>query len=240
MKSEPFLIAASASQEYGWVMAPSSIPRSARGEVLRQLPSKVTPELALINLTFAGKTAFAAVRTERTVDPRGNAVRDESGRLLRYTLGRSSTGRSTPVRRNRKWTNRPQVKVALAAFLKSPAPAVASWEEGRGLPPKPAGQPEQPRVVGPNSSFDLWRHPPEIRFNRWLAIGLAVLLGAVFFALFGQVRTLSALAADRQNQLTTLKAVEAETERENQELNLKLRSDDDAISWLLRAPCRAH
>ena len=87
MKSEPFLIAASASQEYGWVMAPSSIPRSARGEVLRQLPSKVTPELALINLTFAGKTAFAAVRTERTVDPRGNAVRDESGRLLRYTFG---------------------------------------------------------------------------------------------------------------------------------------------------------
>ena len=67
-----------------------------------------------------------------------------------------------------------------------------------------------------------------------------MLLGAVFFALFGQVRTLSALAADRQNQLTTLKAVEAETERENQELNLKLRSDDDAISWLLRAPCRAH
>lgn len=233
MKSEPFLIAASASQEYGWVMAPSSIPRSARGEVLRQLPSKVTPELALINLTFAGKTAFAAVRTERTVDPRGNAVRDESGRLLRYTFGALF---DRPIDAGEAESEvdriRPQVKVALAAFLKSPAPAVVSWEEGRGLPPKPAEQPEQPRVVGPDSSSDLWRHPPEIRFNRWLAIGLAVLLGAVFFALLGQVRTLSALAADRENQLTTLKAVEAETERENQELNLKLRSDDDAISWL--------
>jgi hypothetical protein len=45
--------------------------------------------LALINLSFAGKIAFAAVRTERTVNPQGNAVPEELGRLLRHTFGRA-------------------------------------------------------------------------------------------------------------------------------------------------------
>jgi hypothetical protein len=232
MKPEPFLIAASATQEYGWVLLPNSIPRSARGEVLRQLPSKVTPELAVINLNVAGKTAFAAVRTERTVDPQGNAVRDESGRLLRYTFGalfdRPIDARVAESEVDRL---RPQVKAALTAFLKSPPEVVDSWEEERGLPPEPTRQPEPARV--PDSAPDLSRPPPKVRFNRWLAIavGLAVLVGALLLdlSLLGRVQTLSALAADRQSQLTTL-------ERKNQELNARLRDDDDAIRWLLRAP----
>jgi hypothetical protein len=88
-------------------------------------------------------------------------------------------------------------------------------------------------VLVPDSSSDLSRRPPKIRFNRWLAIavGLAVLMGAVLLdlSLLGRVQTLSALAADRQSQLTKL-------EKKNQELDTRLQDDDDTIRWLLRAP----
>jgi hypothetical protein len=230
MKSEPFLVAASATQEYGWVLLPNSIPRSSRGEVLRQLPSKVTPELALINLTFAGKTAFAAVRTERTVDRRGNAVRDESGRLLRHTFG-SLFDRPIDARQAESEVGRitPQVKEALAAFLMA-APVE--------LPP--VRPPPEPHLPPPEPHLPPPEQPPRNRFgfSPWLAIGvgLAVLAGVVLWDLSpGQVTTLKALAADNQN----LRALATETQKENQELDMRLLNEDETIRWLLRAPCRA-
>jgi hypothetical protein len=221
MKPEPFLIAASATQEYGWVMLPSSIPSPARGELLRQLPSKVTPELALINLSLAGKTAFAAVRTERTVDPQGNALRDESGRLLRHTFGALF---DRPIDAHEAESEvdriRPQVKAALAAFLKGPSPVVDSWEEAQGSPRERPPRPEPPLRPAPRTRFG---------FNRWLAIGvgLAVLAAALWdLSLLGQV--------------TTLKALAAETQKENQDLDMRVMNEDEMIRWLQRAPCQAH
>jgi len=223
MKMQPFLIAASDTEEYDWVLLPSSIPSSARGDVLRQLPSKVMPELALINLTFAGKTAFAAVRIDRTVNVQGNPVRDESGRLLRHTFGVLF---DRPVDKREAESEvdsiTPEVKEALATFL-----------QGGRDPPRREGTPiptppEVPRPPRPEAKPNEVARSPFGFDKRWLAIGvgLAVLAAALWdLSLFGQV--------------TTLKALASEAQKEKQELDMRLLNDDEMIRWLQRTPCRA-
>jgi hypothetical protein len=66
---------------------PDVVPSWEKGNVLQQVPTKVTPELQIIELTCANRKLWAALRTERTTDKEGKQLLDEVGRPLRHTFG---------------------------------------------------------------------------------------------------------------------------------------------------------